>query len=186
MDLKIGFDQKQLADVEKLLDHIPRGAERACSRALNRTTTGVRTQATRSIRDIYVIKAGDVRETMRVDKATPNKLRARLVSRGAVLGLQHFSYSPKNPNQRPKIGVRIRVRKASSAKPIAGTFLISGKTGIFQRKGKERFPLERKSGPAVPSMMKTAVDERGLQEKAEERLARELEHEVDYLLKGKL
>jgi hypothetical protein len=183
IDVKLGVSGNQIQRTEELLGHIPGAAAKAIARAMNRTIEGTRTQIVRSVTGDYIIKAKDVRETIRIERASPSKLQARLISAGSVIGLQHFSFSPKTIKPRPKVGVRVRVRKDSKATAISGAFVSDSIQGIFRRKGKDRFPLERLHGPAVPSMITTVLDSRGLQEQAEERFVRELGHEVDWILK---
>lgn len=186
IDLKIQIDGDKLKLVEDMLAHIPKGAERAVSRSMNRTIIGVRTIVTKSVTELYEIKSGDVRETIRIEKASPSKLSARLISSGPVIGLQRFKHSPKSARSRPKIGVRVRVRKDSPMEPYKGAFLTPSIQGIYRRTTRDRLPIERIYGPAVPSMVKTVTDEQQIQDQAGDRFIKELNHEVDFLLtKGK-
>jgi hypothetical protein len=174
-----GFDE-----VRKLLAGLPKGAETAISRAMNRTLDGARVELVRAVTADYLIKAGDVRETITISKASPSGLQARLSSRGSVLGLQHFQVTPKTTKPRPKVGVRVRVKRDSQASPIAGAFVAKRITGVYRRTGPGRLPIERLFGPAVPSMIGTELDG-GIQDKVEDRLERELVHQAEFLLSGK-
>lgn len=187
LDVRLKVPYDELRRTRDLLQHVPQGAERATARAMNRTLEGARTEVVRSVTSTYIIRAADVRETITIDKASADKLQARLRSQGAVIGLQHFQHSPKAAtNPRPKVGIRVRVRKDSRASALPGTFIAGGRIGIFQRAGRDRLPLERRFGPAVPSMVGTVVEEQQIERQAGDRFIRELNHEIDYLLtKGK-
>lgn len=187
IDIKIGIGGDKLQEVKDMLRHIQGGAQRATARAMNRTITGVRSTITSSVVELYEIKARDVRDTIRIEKATPDKLSARLISAGPVIGLQHFKYTPRSAaRNRPRFGIRVRVRKDSSMDPFKGAFMADSIEGIYHRTSRDRLPIERLYGPAVPSMVKTAVDEQDIQDQAGDRFIKELDHEAGYLLtKGK-
>lgn len=182
IDVRIGAGQPEIQRAQNLLRGVRGGASTALARALNRALEGTRTDAVRAVRETYLIKAGDIRETITIKKAGKDDLEARLTSRGSALGVQHFSVTPKTATKRPPIGVRVRIRKDSSPAPVPGAFMTGRLVGVFVREGPARLPLRRLHGPAVPSMIGTVVAERDLEPEAYQRFTRELDHQIDYLL----
>lgn len=182
IEVKLDAAIAEVSRAEKLLGHIPGAAHKAVSRALNRTMDGVKTEISRQVPKEYEIKISDVKKTIRIDKATPERLMVRLVSSGPVIGLQHFRFAPKAVRPRPVRGIRVRVLKSSKLETVDGAFITDSMQGIYKRKGNDRLPIERKYGPAAPSMIMSSVDRNKLDQKAGERFIKELSHEIDWVL----
>jgi hypothetical protein len=194
LDIRVEPDKKQYSDINELLKHLPGEAEKATVMALNKTIKGVRSEVVKAVTATYLIKAADVRETIDVKGATKNDMQATLKSRGSVLGIQHFRHSPKKALPRPKVGIKVQDRRDSKGGKLPGTFVIDGLEGIFRRENAARLykrgkragsagiHLERVPGPAVPSMISTVIDEQNLQEKAGDRMAKELDAAVNMIL----
>ena len=189
--VKIGFDEDLIARTEEQLADIEYGAERAICRALNRTCVGARAEIVRAIYGGYFVHARDVRQAISIKRATYSDLSAEVRSEGAVIELFKFRHSPiKRLNPEPRVGVKVYVKRGGGGAAVPGTFIatVGGHPGIFKRLTEARdSKLERLYGPAIPSMMKTVLDddsEQGIQDRAEARMVRELEHKVDFLLTG--
>lgn len=205
LDIRLKVRPTQRAAVESLLKAIPGGARKAMARALNRTIEGVRTDVVRAITESYAIRARDVRETMAIERAKPERLFAWLRSRGHVIPLDRFETRPTGPTRtRPPIGVRVRVKKGAAGRAVAGSFFVGFTVtqarrvtrggqrggdvsrrieGLFMRVGAGRHPIRRLQGPSVPSMMGSVLDRNEeIQERALDRLEREVAHEADFLL----
>lgn len=60
------------------------------ARSINRTLSGTRTTASKEIRAIYNLSAGDVRKSMSVDRAKATALTGKLKSEGRLLSLTKF------------------------------------------------------------------------------------------------
>lgn len=187
MDLRIQVDKRQYANLRGELKRLPNGARKAMVSALNKTIPGVRTDAVKAVTSTYAIKAKDARSTMTIRKANKNDLRASLNSRGDAIPLINFQVSPKRATgRRPKSGLMVRVRKSGGGR-LRHAFMVSGgryQSGVYQRKDARRFPIKRLFGPAVPSMLKDAGAEKIILGQASARLAKNLDHEVERLLKG--
>ncbi len=184
-DISISGDV--LKSTHELLAHIDKGAEKAIAHALNRVAVGARFEIVKAIGEKHEIRARDVRNAIKIKRASYNKLQAQVDSTGTVIPLEDFKHSPSGYNQpRPKIGIRVKVRKDRSGGVIPGTFFIPNNPHIFQRETEDpRSKLLKMYGPAIPSMMRVVLDEegeQGIQDRAEARLEREIQHEIDYLL----
>lgn len=104
----------------------------AAIRALNRTATTVRAEATRQIRGRYNLKAGTVREQLRIERANRNRLTSAVVASGAPIPLYEFGA------RQTQKGVTVAVKKGQR-KLVRGVFIAkmpSGKIGVFGRDGR--------------------------------------------------
>ena len=176
-----------VTDAFKLLQGIDKGAKKAISRALNRTSVGARAEIVKAIHQTHEIRSRDVREAIKIKKAHWGNLEAQVHSLGAVNPLEQFNHSPKGYQlPRPKVGVRVKVRKGSKGGVIPRTFFRANNPHIFRRiTDDSKSDLEKLFGPAIPSMMRVVLDEdaeQGIQDRAETRFNRELNHEIDFML----
>ncbi len=183
---------EDIRDAQSLLRHIPKGAEKALTRAVNKTLTGTRAEAVRQVRGKFIVKAQTVRDTMDVRRASYTKPRGFLVSRGSPLSLMRFKVTPQSPRStrgksvqsRPRI--RLSVTKGKQA-PLQRAFLarMNSGVGVFQRRGRGRnVPLKKKFGPSVPQMLHHDRIAEEIETTAAERMKKELDHQVAYLLEG--
>ncbi len=102
----------------------------ALAAAINKTIRFTNVAASKEIRQVYNIKAADVKKTISVKKASKNRLRAEFASRGARIALAKFGA------KQTKRGVTVKVKKTGGRKLIKGAFLStmpSGHKGVFHR-----------------------------------------------------
>lgn len=183
------FEGKALENVYELLGELGDGkeAERAITHVLNRVAVGARADIVKAIPQLYEVRARDVREAIKIKKARFEDLRAEVHSRGSVIELFDFKHSPEaHTKPAPPVGVRVKVRKDKPGGRIPGTFLLKGHEHIFQRTNpNDKRYFTRLYGPAIPSMMDVVLGEegqQGIQDKAGERMVRELGQQLDYML----
>ena len=124
--------------------------EKAVVRALNRTVDNVRAEAVRRVRETYTLKAGTVRQQMRVEKAWGGRLSASVVASGRPIPLYEFAarWSPR------MAGASFAVKRGNR-KTLKDTFIAemkSGHKGVFERQGAKRLPIEEKYSIGVPGM----------------------------------
>jgi hypothetical protein len=135
----------------------------AAVRALNRTATTVRAEASRQIRGRYSLKAGTVRKQLRIERATRNRLTSAVIASGAPIPLVEFGA------RQTKKGVTVKVTK--TRKLVKGVFIArmkSGKVGVFERLGSKRLPIRELFSVSLPrtftqrqilaALRKTAAD----------------------------
>ncbi len=184
--------QEDIREAQRLLRHISGGAEKALARAVNRTLTGTRSEATRQVRGKFIVKAQTVRDTMEIRKASSGKPQGLLVSRGRPMSLTRFRVTPNAPKStrgksvqgRPR--ARLSVTKGKQA-TLQRAFLarVNSGVGLFQRKGRgHRAPMRKLYGPSVPQMLHHGRIAEEIETTTAERMKKELNHQVAYLLEG--
>lgn len=134
VEIKISLDAKQLS--KALLDLGRNGTRNAANQAINRTLTGVRTDATRYLAEKSNVKrSGPVRKKFILKKSTRQTLRAELVTPPMNLGLA---------NQK---GTRVVGRKGNKRIKWRGriteAFQIKGRVGGLQNDYFVRVPGRR-------------------------------------------
>lgn len=196
----IKIDVQGMEEVRSLLRDLKEKAPRALMRGMNKTLAGVRTDMTRAAVEVLNVKQADVRKGITLNKASLQRLSASAVSAGRPLSLAVFSA------RQTKKGVTVKVLKANPRKEIKHAFLgtmMSGHQGIFWRKWtgprkrmrpgiaygglpkQYRFPIEERFGPAVQDALQHPGVIADLEQKAGDRLVKNMAHEADYLLKQK-
>jgi hypothetical protein len=121
--------------VQKMLGDCKTAPGKVISRALNKTMTGIKTDASTEIRAILNAKKADVDDTFRVTSASVADMSCKFVSTGRPLPLMTFG-----ARQTTK-GVSVQVKKTVARAVIPGTFLAtmkSGHQGVFWRKWHQR------------------------------------------------
>lgn len=116
----------------------------ATVRALNKTATTVRAEASKEIRKTYNIKAAVAKNQIKITKARKGTLYVKIIASGKRLPLIEFGavWDRKNP---PPIGASVKVLTQGARKRVKGAFIAQakgGKLGLFRRVGKARKPLE--------------------------------------------
>lgn len=134
--------RSNIRDVRARFGELRKSVEEAATvRALNRTITTVRAQAQREIRKEYPgLKAGTVREELKVERATRAVMVAKITVQGRRLPLIEFvsSATVKSRMKRPgrNIGGGVRVKIKGQSKMIPHAFIAqtkSGHVGVFVR-----------------------------------------------------
>jgi hypothetical protein len=182
-----------------MLHDIPEKVPLVISRSVNKTLTGIKTDAAKEITQIMNVTQAIVKDTMKINKATPTNLSAWFRSTGKPTPLTKFIGTAQTAT-----GVSVKVRKDEPRTVIQRTFVAkmkSGHTGVFWRDwhgtrqpvNKKirysalpkfmRLPIEQKYGPRIPDYLgdKGPIMQRVLV-KAGERMHKNIEHELDYEL----
>ena len=149
---------------------------KAGARALNKVMKSAKVNASKNIREIYKMKAGDVKETMTIKKASTTKLTASLVTVGRRIALYLF-----NAKQN-RSGVAITITKGGR-KTITGAFIATmknGHVGVFMRKGKTRNPIGERYTISAPEMMGGKAVQEKINAFVDENLPKILSHEIEY------
>ena len=126
----IQIDHNDLSKVEEMLSDIKKAPAKVTVRALNKTLTGVKTDASSAIRDIVTAKKSDVDATFRIGKASETKASAWISSTGKPLPLSAYSI------RQTKKGVSVHVKRVNPRTVLEGTFIAtmkSGHIGVFER-----------------------------------------------------
>lgn len=198
----IQINQEDMKAVRGMLDGIEKSISLVTMRSINKTLTGVKTDASSAIREKLNVKKSAVDETFKITKATTLNLAAKFQSTGKPLSLTDFIGT-----RQVKKGVSVQVRKDKSRTILQRGFIAtmkSGHEGVFWRDWQwhnkpsaklnrvipyarlpkiYRLPIQEGYAPRVPDylgdkgpIMKTVLT------KANERLHNNLEHELDFEL----
>ena len=185
--VSLSVDPGRFEEIRRVLAHIPGGAEKAVMRGLNRALEGARTEALKDIRDRYTISPDIVKASMHILKASPGRLVATLVSRGSGIPVSLFKTS--DPVSQKGIPVKLRANATSEIKrgqsrQWSHGFLarMRGRTGFFMRLKGNR--IKEVTSLSVPQMLGVDVILTEVLNVAGERLDREIDHQVKFLLEG--
>lgn len=174
--------------------------QEAASKALNRVGQGVMTEASRKLRETYNVKAQDVKASMRIVLSAADAGEVIIKAKGPNLPLRHFKLTPKQGNPAKPKPVKVAVKRGETKK-IDSAFVHagSGKVRVLKRKkpsghsGRKRvrnakkdypeLPITELHGPAIPVMLNEPQVIKHIEEQAEDRMLKRLEHEVGRILK---
>lgn len=199
--ISIDIDQTAMQQGLAILSHIKDGGPTAVMRAMNRTVTGMKTDAKREVAKRYTVKQKDVADKLEVYKATKTNLGIALRSRGRPMRLIKFK---TKANRRP--GVKgsptafAQVKKGgaggftggfmatmSSTNGISGVFMRN--PGDYQRVGRGPYKGQRKEtikqlyGPGSVQMLAEKNTSKAVKEGATKRFNKEFVRQVNLLLK---
>ena len=184
---EVKISKTDVAAAQKMLTGVKNGFPRAFSRALNRTAEGVRTDMVDVAREEYNFKAAYARKRIRIKRATYTNLSAATKSTGPGTHLTDMLGTRKI-----KTGLSVDVKKSTGRQKIKHAFINkgqkSGKLLAYRRvvEGGERVPrydIEALYAPHPEQVYNTPENWARLKASASERLDKNLEHEVDVVLK---
>jgi len=202
MTMRIDINQRDILDIELALMGIRNGGPKALTRAINKTLTGVRTDKTNEAGKILNMKKTDIRKAVKINKATWSNMSAKVSRKGKPVALAKF----KNTRQTRK-GVSVLVKVGGQRTILRHAFLAtmkSGHVGVFWRKDDTfvgyadspkltgaaygalpehyRLPIRELYGPRVEDILADEKVMARIVKSANERLQKNLDHEVSYLL----
>jgi hypothetical protein len=184
--MRIKIDTSEIVQAQKALEALGDAARPLIAKSLNRSTQGVRTDASRMVRQRYNIRAKDVRTSFKIITASREGLSAAAIATGSAISLWRFGPRPATPGRRPRIGVSVKVTQ--TRQKIPGAFVArmpSGGIGVFQRKDRARLPIKKLYGPSVPQMLSHDQVLPEIQSGAADRFNKTLDHEIDFYLRKK-
>lgn len=180
--MRIVVDTAELKRVQQLLGEMQAKAPNVIARALNRSVSNVKSNIPKTVRDNYHIRAQDVKDTLKVEKARVSKLQAKVISKGETLGLDKFKVNPKTVNSRRKAQLKIAVKK-DGIKQVLGAFIANANgIKVFKREGKKRLPIERLKGPSVPQMIRNKEGVDKINKESYRTYHKNLNNDINYML----
>ncbi len=182
----IRLDEENLNRMTSYLKAMPQAIPLAIARAMNRTISSAKTEASRALRAKYTLKAATINETMSIIRAKPNSLVAELNSRSytSSLPLNRYKVRPRQDTTgSPHRAVTIEKIKGKPIKLEKG-FVWNG--NVFARSGDSRLPIIKQTGPTVPQLLNSEKILPQIQEKAQQTFEKRLSHEVEAILKGNI
>ena len=198
--VSIRINREDLDRVASTMEGIRNGYEKILVRSLNKTITGVRTDAVKEIGKEITPKAKIIRDTFKLEKANYARLTASVKSIGWPLPL--INYAARKVAK----GVSFKINKRDASRTtLRGAFIAtmrSGHKGVFWRKFRDthtarqikprmkysslppiyRLPIRQRYGPAVPAIMEDERVMTPILAQASERLTTALNHELDFEL----
>jgi hypothetical protein len=180
-------------DVIKELDAATSEIKPAVVRALNKMVGQVKVRASREVRDAgYKLKVGDIKNAIRINRASTGRLRADAVASGRPISL--YKYGAR------KTAGGVSVDVLNGRKVVAHAFIASAKGGgpqVFVREpgGKHKkivkagramwsgLPIKKLFGPSIPDALANKAVARAMVDLITERFPAILQHEHAWLNK---
>ncbi|MFG1370707.1 phage tail protein [Xanthobacter oligotrophicus] len=173
----ISVEWQGLARIRELLERAAQVSPQAVARALNRTVEKARTDVTRALVKQTGLKFGTVRKATSLWRASAGSLTAEIRAKGGYTSLKEFSAR--------------QTKKGVSAAPwgrrqvFDHTFMVKRYGGhVYKREGKDRFPLRKLYGPAIPVEMVKGASRDAFFRAVESELPKRLDHELGRVLGG--
>lgn len=178
----LSVSSEKIATAQKILSHIPGGINKAVYWTLNRVMEGIRTDLTNEAKTRYYAKPGEIRKTFQVTKAKAADLQAVLTSKGTRKNLSEYFISPKTPKKNTN-GIQAAVKR-DGIKNIGGAFLIKrgSRYKAYLRVGNARYDIKPITSPAIPQILKNPEIVKVIENKANERFSKRIEHETTRIL----
>ena len=183
----ITIDSSAIDNAVRVLEGMPGAAQKAARTALRKSINGAKVDAKNKVKERYTIKPTYVTRTI---KAKIEGMSATMTSKGPVNDLSYFITKPKGvPKRRPAVGKYLysQVVKGQGG-TIAHAFLAqmkSGHTGVMRRiAGNSSLPIEKLAGPSTPQMIGHPNVSEYVEQRIQERLAVNIDHEVNAFLMG--
>ena len=195
----VTINPREVEAVTKMLRVlVSEDSKKALVRGLNKTMTGVRTDGVKILKDRYALTATAIRDSFKIKKAAFSDPHGVVSTKGTFIRLMKFG-----ARQTPT-GVSVKVLRASPRKIIKHAFFAKlGKTEqVYWRKWRGarkkydprkvyakmpfgyRFPVHARYGPRIQDHLDDPAIIGKLLEMAGQRLTKNMEHEVDYLLRS--
>lgn len=175
--INISIEPVNAEQVLRGISHIPGAVEKAARRAVTRTLKGSRKEAATLARRRYTLPAGIITSSLSI---RVNGLGGELKSKGR-----------RNPLEKAKVsgGVRqpvraVVVRGQGGIIKRAFRMKFHPDSGIFQRVGVKRLPIEKLSTVAAPQMVSHNEVSKPVQDNMQRRLSINLLHEASAILGG--
>ena len=162
--MKVEVNRTDIAAVKLMMGGIKNGYPKVMTRALNKTTTNVKTHAVKETGKTLNLKAGRIRQDFKIQKASWSNLSGSVKATGKPVGLISFIGTRKL-----KSGVSVKVLKNKPRVKLKHGFIATANRAknVFQRQYKGprkkvkpgfpyaklprhmRFPVERLTGPRI-------------------------------------
>lgn len=176
----------QIEKARELLHGFPGATRKVLAKSVNRSITSVRTEAVRKTREIYTVKARDVRDTIHLTRSKPSRLTGVISSVGSALPLSSFDHRPTTVNGKRRTPIRVTVKRGEhQALDRAFIARVGGNKSIYERVGKKRMPIRKLYSLSVPQMIGNEGTVQSMADKARETMDKRLDHEIDRVLNGR-
>lgn len=139
-------------DVQRRLDALHADVRtKATVSAVNKTIDQARTQMIREITSEYAVKAGYVRERLRIGRASFRQGAFNIEASLSGTGKRSANVIAFGARQVGR-GVSVKIKKVGGRKIITGAFIGNKGRTVFKRVGAARLPIKAVSTIDVPQM----------------------------------
>jgi hypothetical protein len=177
---EIRISSPDVKDLESALAKAGHNLPRYLAAEVNRAAKGAATDAVRVLRDDagLNVRARLVRKMVQVKRPATEAHPEALVSMTgpSIVALMYYTPRPSRVGgRRPPVGASFLVWLNKGREVHPGTFLAAprdlfgGKTSVYKRVGKERFPIEPQWGPGMAEVLADNIE--AWQARVERRLA---------------
>ena len=184
--MNIAVSAPALERANNALRHIKGAFPRAVALATNRTLEGLRTDAVSETKGRYFVKAGDVRKTLTLKRASAGNMAGAMVSKGSRRSLAEYKLTPTAPGKGRRTALKGAVKNDGLKSLGNNVFLIrlgaAGRYWPYIRTGKGRWDVKALISPAIPQIIKNEETVKIMRQKAAERFEKRLDHEMLRLL----
>ena len=180
--LNFRISSMTLADTKKRLDHLERKARQAIYEALERTGTGLKTDAVRETKQRYHLSASAIREALIFKRAKNmgSTSTATLIVRGHSKRISDYKVTGSGEN------LKVAVKREGGMKTLKTAFLrdYNGRKIVLWRPPGVSGPPRRVFSPSVPQAMKNEETLAAMEKGARKRFNKRLDQNIDRLLRG--
>jgi len=165
----------KIQNAQKMIPAMKRGIASAVNKVMRKAYTA----SSKKVREVYNIKARDLKSKTKFNRAHINKSTSSFSVSGGRLKLLYFQAKDNYPK-----GVTVKVKKTSGRKRLPDAFIErmpSGHVNVFRRKGKARLPLESLT-TVGPVKMYEKEGEKVVEEVINRDLDNTIQHEIDFKL----
>lgn len=164
---------------------LPLGLEKAMARSLNKTVLGMRTDASRMVRQEYAVPVRDALGLVFIRKAYQGYLQAEMKCQSSAnISLGHFGPRPVRVKSAggKRQGVSVMVKRSSGRKRLGQGFQPKPGGPIFARDGQDRLPIHKLFTSAPVRFLERPDSQARLLAQGEARLAKNFAHESAWIL----
>lgn len=184
--INIEVSNESLSRAYKQLSQVQSKFPQAVARAVNRTMDGMRTDAVRGTTAKYFVKSSAVRSSLSFRKAAPGNLMGAMISRDKRHSLAEYKLTPTTPTKGKRPNIKGAVKKAGGLKPLSRAFMVKrggGRYFLYYRIGydsgnRQRGGIHSYISPSMPQIIKNEETVKAIQEGAQERFSKRLDHEI--------
>lgn len=195
--MNININRADIEEIGRVTNGIKTSVPQVLSRAINKTLTNVKTDATKRIGSKINLKATRIKKDFSTYKATVKFIKGSLLARGGPVGLAAFTGTKELKSG----GVSVKVYKDGNRIKLKHAFMetVKGAAHVFERRDygrakyrpsfpyaklphQFRFPLERKTGPRIEDVYVRPEIIKPVLKNAGDRLDVNVESQLDFEL----
>jgi hypothetical protein len=192
ISLNVEFDKNKYSEIMRKCSLLASVKEinKVINRAAKRAADTAKAETVRQLASEYTLPASEIRGTITTRNIGGDNVGAVMNISSSPFALPKFKgVTPKEVMPPAKGPVKAQIKKGSGAilKRAFVAKMKSGHIGVYERQGKESFPIDQKFGPSTPGMFgrenETEIN-KAVMKKAGETFDKRIQHELERLLNG--